>query len=186
MPRRRGQPTTRHASDTTRRGASSARGRSSAWCRTPRRCRPTPATTSRGRAAWRIPTPANSGLTPNFGPEAAGRLKAANAAYAEYAKTYKNPIGRPRPAHHGYSAGSTSAAMPPSSRRRSSPAPRGTRTPAPTCGRRQNDPEAVEAMHDAALNPLRRAALGPGFLPPKAPGRTGSRAMARRCGRWTR
>ncbi len=50
-----------------------------------------------------IPTPANSGLTPNFGPEAAGRLKAANAAYAEYARTYKNPTVGPGLRTTGYS-----------------------------------------------------------------------------------
>ena len=50
-----------------------------------------------------LPSPARSGLTPNFGPEAANRLKAANAAYAEYAKTYKNPTVGPGLRTTGYS-----------------------------------------------------------------------------------
>ncbi len=119
-----------------------------------------------GPSGMALPTPANSGLTPNFGPEAAGRLKAANAAYAEYAKTYKNPIVGPGLRTTGYSgqyqrsdANFIKAAV--------KPGPEGYENTRAYLRAAQNDPEAVEAMHDAALNPLRRAALGPGFVPPR-------------------
>ena len=114
-----------------------------------------------------LPSPANSGLTPNFGPEAAGRLRAANAAYAEYAKTYKNPTVGPGLRTVGYSgqyqrgdAAFIKGAV--------KPGPEGYENARAYLRAAQNDPDAVEAMHDAALNPLRRAALGPGFLPPQA------------------
>ncbi len=120
-----------------------------------------------GPSGMHIPTPANSGLTPNFGPEAAGRLKAANAAYAEYARTYKNPTVGPGLRTVGYSgqyqrgdAAFIKGAV--------KPGPEGYENARAYLRAAKNDPDAVEAMHDAALNPLRRAALGPGFLPPKA------------------
>ncbi len=120
-----------------------------------------------GPSGMHIPTPANSGLTPNFGPEAAGRLKAANAAYAEYAKTYKNPTVGPGLRTVGYSGQYQrgDAAFIKGAVR---PGPEGYENARAYLRAAQNDPDAVEAMHDAALNPLRRAALGPGFLPPKA------------------
>ncbi len=120
-----------------------------------------------GPSGMHIPTPANSGLTPNFGPEAAGRLKAANAAYAEYAKTYKNPTVGPglRTTGFGGQYQRGDAAFIKGAVR---PGPEGYENARAYLRAAQNDPDAVEAMHDAALNPLRRAALGPGFLPPKA------------------
>ena len=120
-----------------------------------------------GPVGMPLPTPANSGLAPNFGPEAAGRLKAANAAYAEYAKTYKNPTVGPGLRTVGYSgqyqrgdAAFIKGAV--------KPGPEGYENARAYLRAAQNDPDAVEAMHDAVLNPLRRAALGPGFLPPAA------------------
>ncbi len=120
-----------------------------------------------GPSGMHIPTPANSGLAPNFGPEAAGRLKAANAAYAEYAKTYKNPTVGPglRTTGFGGQYQRGDAAFIKGAVR---PGPEGYENARAYLRAAQNDPDAVEAMHDAALNPLRRAALGPGFLPPKA------------------
>ena len=120
-----------------------------------------------GPSGMPLPSPANSGLTPNFGPEAAGRLRAANAAYAEYAKTYKNPTVGPGLRTVGYSgqyqrgdAAFIKGAV--------KPGPEGYENARAYLRAAQNDPDAVEAMHDAVLNPLRRAALGPGFLPPQA------------------
>ncbi|RYC31383.1 hypothetical protein D3273_13415 [Lichenibacterium minor] len=120
-----------------------------------------------GPSGMPLQSPANSGLQPNFGPEAAGRLRAANAAYAEYAKTYKNPTVGPGLRTVGYSgqyqrgdAAFIKGAV--------KPGPEGYENARAYLRAAQNDPDAVEAMHDAVLNPLRRAALGPGFLPPAA------------------
>ncbi len=120
-----------------------------------------------GPSGMHIPTPANSGLTPNFGPEAAGRLKAANAAYAEYAKTYKNPTVGPGLRTTGF-GGQYQRGDAAFIKGAVKPGPEGYENARAYLRAAQNDPDAVEAMHDAALNPLRRAALGPGFLPPKA------------------
>ena len=114
-----------------------------------------------------LPSPARSGLTPNFGPEAANRLKAANAAYAEYAKTYKNPVVGPGLRTTGYSgqyqrsdASFIKAAV--------KPGPEGYENARAYLTAAKNDPDAVAAMHDAALNPLRKATTGNGTLPPAA------------------
>ena len=114
-----------------------------------------------------LPAPARSGLQPNFGPEAAGRLRAANAAYADYATTYKNPIVGPGLRTTGYSgqyqrsdAGFIKGAI--------KPGPEGYENARAYLTAAKNDPEALGAMQDAALNPLRRAAVGPGFVHPNA------------------
>lgn len=117
-----------------------------------------------GPNGMQMPEPANSGLRPNFGPEAQARLMAANAAYAEYAKTYKNPIVGPGLKSTGFS-GDYQRGDAAFIRGAVKPGPLGYENAKAHLLAAKNDSEAVEAMHDAALNPLRRAALGPGFIP---------------------
>ena len=102
-----------------------------------------------GPSGMPLPTLANSGLTRNFGSEAAGPLKTANAAYAEYARTYKNPIVGPGLRITGYSGqyqrsdtNLIEAAVEPGSE--------GYENTRAYLRAAENNPEAIEAMHDAA------------------------------------
>ncbi len=120
-----------------------------------------------GPSGAALPAPARSGLQPNFDKGAANRLKAANAAYTEYARTYKNPIVGPGLRTTGY-AGQYQRGDAAFIKGAIRPGPEGYENARAFLTAARNDPEALGAMQDAALNPLRRAALGPGFVHPKA------------------
>ena len=120
-----------------------------------------------GPSGLPAPDPARSGLVPTFDRAANERLRAANAAYSEYAKTYKQgPVaaGLRTAGYAGQYARSDAAFIKAAVR----PGTEGYENTRAFLRAAKNDPDAVAAMHEAALNPLRRAALGPGFVPPKA------------------
>ncbi len=114
-----------------------------------------------------LPGVSRSGLSPNFDKGADNRLKAANAAYAQYAQTYKNPIVGPGLRTTGYSgqyARSDAAFI----KTAVKPGPDGYENARAYLQAAANDPQALAAMQDAALNPLRRGALGNGTVHPNA------------------
>jgi hypothetical protein len=120
-----------------------------------------------GPGGPQVPEPTRSGLAPTFDTAAANRLKAANAAYAQYARTYKNPVVGPGLRTTGY-AGQYARSDAAFIKAAIKPGADGYANAKAYLEAAKNDPDALAAMQDAALNPLRRAVTGNGTLPPGA------------------
>ncbi len=118
-----------------------------------------------GPGGPQVPEPPRSGLVPNFDRDADARLKRANAAYAQYARTYKNPIVGPGLRTTGY-AGQYQRSDSAFIKAAVKTGPEGYANAKAFLTAAKNDPDAVAAMHDAVLNPLRRLARSDGMLPP--------------------
>lgn len=114
-----------------------------------------------------LPGVSRSGLSPNFDKGADNRLKAANAAYAQYAQTYKNPIVGPGLRTTGY-AGQYQRSDANFIKGAVKPGAEGYENARAYLRAAANDPAAIGAMHEAALNPLRKAVTGNGTLSPRA------------------
>ena len=118
-----------------------------------------------GPSGPQVPEPTRSGLQPNFDKAAAERLKAANAAYAQYARTYKNPVVGPGLRTTGY-AGQYAKSDAAFIKAAITPGADGYANAKAYLAAAKNDPDALGAMHDAVLNPLRNKVLGHGMLRP--------------------
>lgn len=106
-------------------------------------------------------------LEPNFDEAAAERLKAANAAYANYAQTYKTPIIAPGLKTTGYSG---QYKMPDAVfiRRAVVSGDKGYEVLKAHLAAAKNNPGAIAAMQNAILDPLRKAAAATGTVHPNA------------------
>ncbi len=119
-----------------------------------------------GPSGPQVREPAQSGMTPTFDAAAANRLREANAAYAQYARDYKNKIVGPGLRTTGYAGqyASTDASFIKAAIR---PGADGYERARAFLTAAKDDPDALAAMHDAVLNPLRKAVTGNGTLPPR-------------------
>ena len=106
-----------------------------------------------------------SPLQPNFDEAGAQRLRAANAAYAGYAQTYKNPIIAPGLRTTGYSG---QYRMPDAVfiKRAIQPGEKGFEAVNAHLAAVKDNPTAVAAMQQAILDPLRRTAQPTGMIHP--------------------
>ncbi|WP_158808462.1 hypothetical protein [Beijerinckia sp. L45] len=111
-----------------------------------------------------IPAPA---LQPNFDPAATNRLKAANAAYANYAKIYKNPTIGPGLRTTGY-GGQYQISDAAFIKRAVVAGDRGYEIAKAHLAAAKNDSVAISAIQDAALAPLRKNVPPFGNLHPDA------------------
>jgi hypothetical protein len=106
-------------------------------------------------------------LQPSFDEAATQRLRDANAAYGDYARTYKNPIIAPGLKTTGFAR---EYRIPDAVflRRAIVPGDKGLEAASAHLAAVRNDPRAVAAMQNAILDPLRKTTLPTGTIHPNA------------------
>jgi hypothetical protein len=108
-----------------------------------------------------------SDAPPNFDPAAAERLAAAKSAHIDYAQTFKNPTVKPALETNGFVGQHKlpNGAVP---AKAIVAGDKGYETASAFLKAAGNDPRAVAAMQDAALNPLRKTTISLGMIHPNA------------------